>query len=89
MLGENGTQLDGSKTTGQNGETERVDVENPAPGDVHYHEPNDTKWRYDVDSGQLVDPNNGTPAPPRVQKIIEEKWFQKAIEKALKILVQR
>lgn len=32
MLGENGTQIGGSKTTGQNGPTERVDVENPAPG---------------------------------------------------------
>ena len=31
-VGENGTKTDGSKTTGQNGKTERVDVENLDPG---------------------------------------------------------
>ena len=90
MLGESGTQIGGSKTTGQNGETERVDVENPAPGkrpgDVHYHEPNNTKWRYDANSGKLVDPSTGEAAPPKVQKVLGEKWFRKAIEKALEIL---
>lgn len=90
MLGENGIQVSGSKTTGQNGKTERVDVENPAPGkrpgDVHYHEPNNTKWRYDMDSGKLVDPSTGELAPPIVQKVLESSWFQKAIDKAIDIL---
>lgn len=89
-VGENGTQLDGSKTTGKNGKTERVDVENPAPdkrdGDVHYHEPNNRKWRYDPDSGKLVHEKTREPAPPKVQKVLKEKWFQKAIDKALDIL---
>lgn len=43
--------MPGSKTVGQNGATERVDVENPNPGkgdgNMHYHEPNNTKWYYD------------------------------------------
>ena len=90
MLGENGTQIGGSKTTGKNGGTERVDVENPAPGerpgDLHYHESNNTKWRYDVNTGNLVDPDTGELAPSRVQKVTEETWFQNAIKKGLKIL---
>lgn len=90
MMGENGTQIRGSKTTGQNGKTERVDVENPSPGnrpgDIHYHDSGNTKWRYDIDSGKLVDPETGELAPPKVQKVLEEKWFQKAIEKASNIL---
>lgn len=32
--------------------TERIDIENPAPGErpgqIHYHEPNNTKWYLDV-----------------------------------------
>lgn len=32
MVGENGTKTNGSKTTGKNGKTERVDVENLDPG---------------------------------------------------------
>lgn len=90
MIGENGTQTRGSKTTGQNGETERVDVENPAPGsrpgDLHYHEADNTKWRYDIDSGKLISPDTGEVAPNKVQKVMEQKWFQNAIEKGLKIL---
>ena len=90
MLGENGTKVGKSITTGSNGPTERVDVENPAPGEregnVHYHEPNNTKWRYDVESGQLVNPKSGNPAPPRVQRVLKQDWFQKAIGKALNIL---
>ena len=92
MLGENGTQTRGSLTTGRNVRKERVDVENHAPGkfegDVHYHEPDNTKWRYDVNLKKLVnpDPDNGELAPPRVQKVLKEEWFQKALKKALKIL---
>ena len=90
MLGESGTQVRGSKTTGQNGKTERVDVENPAPGkrpaDLHYHDPSNNKWRYDVGSGNLINPKTGELAPPKVQKVTGESWFQRAIEKGLQIL---
>lgn len=51
-LGKNGTQFE-SKTTWQNGKTERIDVKNPAsgerPGQIHYHEPNNTKWYFDIE----------------------------------------
>ena len=89
MLGENGTRTD-SITTGRNMKKERVDVENHAPGkmegDVHYHEPDNTKWRYDVKLKKLVRPKTEELAPPRVQKVLKEVWFQKALKKALKIL---
>jgi hypothetical protein len=89
-FGESGTQLAGSKTTGRNGKTERVDVENPAPGkrdgDVHYHDSTNVKWRYDHESGKLIHPVTHKPAPPKVQKVTTEKWFQKALDKALTVL---
>ncbi len=90
MLGEGGTQVRGSKTTGKNGSTERVDVENPAPGkragDVHYHDANNVKWRYDVRQGKLFNSDTGELAPPSIQKVMNEGWFKKAIVKALSIL---
>ena len=53
MLGENGTQVS-SKTIWKNGKTERIDVENPAPGErpgqVHYHDSNNNKYYYDMDN---------------------------------------
>ena len=91
MLGENGTQIGGSKTTGKNGSTERVDVENPnpgvRPGDLHYHESNNIKWRYNVNTGNLVDPDTGELAPPSVQKVMKETWFQKAIKNIRRIIM--
>lgn len=90
MLGENGTQISGSKTTGKNGSTERVDVENPAPGkrpgDVHYHDSTNYKWRYDFGSKTLVDSATGEIAPPHIREVMNEIWFQRALEKALRIL---
>ena len=90
MLGENGTRIDGSITTGRNVKKERVDVENPVPGrgegNVHYHEPDNTKWMYDVKLKKLVHRKTKELAPPRVQKVLKEEWFQKALKKALKIL---
>lgn len=90
LLGENGTQTKGSKTTGKNGKTERVDVENQVSGkregDVHYHEPDNTKWRYDVKSGKFVNPENKELASPKIQSVLQKEWFRKAIKKALEIL---
>lgn len=90
LLGENGTQLDGSITTGRNIGRERVDVENPAhgsrAGDIHYHEPDNTKWRYDPVTGNLVSIETKEIAPPRVRKVLKEDWFKKAIKKGLNIL---
>ena len=51
MIGEHGVQTS-SKTTWKNGKTERIDVENPAPGErpgqIHYHDPDNTKWYYNI-----------------------------------------
>ena len=90
MIGQNGTKTNGSKTTGKNGKVERVDVENMAPGqrpgDVHYHSETGQKWRYDIKIQKLVDPDSGALAPPAVQRVLNNSWFQKAIKKALEIL---
>ena len=89
MLGAKGTQVS-SKTTWQNGKTERIDVENPAPGErpgqVHYHDPNNNKYYYDIDNNTFYDQKTGELAPKGIQKLLKDKEFMKGIKKALQIL---
>ncbi|NRT35271.1 hypothetical protein BJV38_002143 [Clostridium beijerinckii] len=89
MLGENGTQV-ASETTWQNGKTERIDVENPSPGkrpgQIHYHEPNNTKWYFDIIKKVFYDPKTGQLAPKKIQKLLDNDDFIKGINKALKLL---
>ncbi len=89
MLGANGTQVS-SKTTWQNGKTERIDVENPSPGQragqVHYHDANNNKYCYDIDNNKFYDQRTGKLAPPNIQKLLKDKDFMNGIKKALKIL---
>lgn len=54
-------------------------------GDLHYHEPNDTKWRYDIENDKLTNPATGESAPPRIEKVQSEKWFLDAIAKGKKV----
>ena len=88
IVGENGTAIPGSKTTGQVGKTERIDVENPLgqDGNIHYHEPNGTKWYYNIKEKILFNEKDMTTAPPKIQRVLQLEWAKKAIEKALKIL---
>ncbi|WP_297422746.1 hypothetical protein [Clostridium sp.] len=87
--GKNGTQV-ASETTSQNGKTERIDVENPSPGkrrgQIHYHEPNDTKWYFDIIKKVFYDPKTGQLAPNKIQKLLNNDDFIKGINKALKLL---
>lgn len=89
MLGENGTQFE-SKTVWQKGKTERIDVENPAPGErpgqIHYHEADNTKWYFDVDEKLFYNQKTGELAPKRIQDLLKDKDVIKAINKALKFL---
>jgi len=81
-----------SQTKWQNGKTERVDVENPnpgkRPGDVHYHDSNNTKYRFNPETKKLYN-ENGNLAPNKVQKVLENKEVQKAIDKALDVLGEK
>jgi hypothetical protein len=89
ILGKNGAQFE-SKTTWQNGKTERIDVENPSPGErsgqIHYHEPDNTKWYFDVEEKQFYNQKTGELAPNRIQKLLKDKDVINAINKALKFL---
>lgn len=89
MFGENGTQFE-SKTTWKNGKTERIDIENPAPGErpgqIHYHEPNNTKWYLDVNEMKFYNQKTGEIAPKSIQKILKNKDVINAINKGLKFL---
>ncbi len=89
MIGERGTQVF-SKTIWKNGRTERIDVENPNPGNrpgqIHYHDSKNHKYRYDMEKNIFFDENTGELAPNRVQNLLNDKDFLNAINKGLKIL---
>lgn len=89
ILGKNGTQFE-SKTIWQNGKTERIDVENPAPrerpGQIHYHEPNNTKWYLDIEEKQFYNQKTGELAPKKIQKLLKDNDVINAINKGLKFL---
>lgn len=57
MLGAKGTQVS-SKTTWKKGKTERIDIENPAPGkrpgQIHYHDSKNNKYYYDIDNNVFI-----------------------------------
>lgn len=89
ILGKNGAQFD-SKTTWQNGKTERIDVENPSPGErpgqIHYHESDNTKWNFDIEEKQFYNQKTGELAPNKIQKLLEDKDVINAINEELKFL---
>ena len=88
-IGENGTQVT-SKTTWQNGPTERIDVENPAPGvrdgNIHYHDSNNSKYLYDMLNNQFINNETGELAPNSIQKLLGNSSIQRGIEKGKRIL---
>jgi RHS repeat-associated protein len=89
VYGQNGTQVS-SKTVWQNGKTERIDVENPAPGQrpgqIHYHDAKNNKWYYDSVEKTFYNQKTGELAPKKIQKLLNNSDFQKAIKKGLDIL---
>lgn len=89
MCGENGTQVT-SKTVWKNGKTERIDVENPnpgiRPGDIHYHETNNTKWRFNINDNTFINSKTLELAPNKIQKLLQNPEIQNGINKGLKIL---
>ena len=86
-IGTNGVKTI-STSIWKNGKTERIDVENPNPGkrngQIHYHEPNNTKWIYDIFTNKFYNSSTGEVAPPRIQKILKNDKIKKAIDKGVK-----
>ena len=87
--GKNGTQFT-SKTTWSKGKTERIDVENPSPGNcpgqIHYHDTNNKKYTYNIADGKFYDYDTGELASNRIQKLLDDKSFMSGINKAKKYL---
>ena len=91
MLGQHGPQFS-SKTVWQGGNA-RLDVENPAPGrrsgQIHLQESGvkGHKWYYNPETGTFM-PEKGTGILPPgwVERLLKDKDFLAAIEKALKYL---
>ena len=84
MIGENGQQTPSQTTWNGKGGTERLDVENPSPGNragqIHYHDPQNGKHMFDFVTRQFQNPTN------RLKQLLSDKNFLRGLEKAYKIL---
>ncbi len=80
MLGANGVQTS-SKTIWKGAGKERIDVENPAPGQragqLHYQDNKDNKYLYDPKTDSFPD------APKSVNSLLNDPSFRKAINKGM------
>jgi filamentous hemagglutinin len=80
MLGENGPQI-ASKTIWKGDGSERIDVENPnpgqRPGQIHYQDNQGNKYLYDPTTNSFPD------APNSVNKLLNDPSFNAAIQKGL------
>ena len=87
-IGTNGTQVT-SKTVWKGKGKERVDVENPNPGErdgnIHYHDKNNKKYYYDSEKGEFFErlPNGERgKAPKAIQDKLTNDEFIEALDKA-------
>ncbi|WP_028229481.1 hemagglutinin repeat-containing protein, partial [Paraburkholderia ferrariae] len=80
MLGANGPQV-ASKTLWKGDGSERIDVENPnpgqRPGQIHYQDNQGNKYLYDPSTNSFPD------APNSVNKLLNDPSFSAAIQKGL------
>ena len=80
MLGADGAQF-ASKTVWKGDGKERIDVENPnpgqRPGQIHYQDNQGNKYLYDPSTNSFPD------APNSVNKLLNDPGFSAAIEKGL------
>ena len=90
MLGQNGVQTS-SKTIWKGVGKERIDVENPnpgqRPGQVHYQDNKNNKYYYDPNNNSFYSfdaAKNRVPAPSSVNKLLDDPKFKQAIDKGMK-----
>jgi filamentous hemagglutinin len=80
MLGENGVQV-ASKTLWKGAGSERIDVENPnpgqRPGQIHYQDNDGNKYLYNPASKSFPD------APKSVNRLLDNSGFSNAIQKGM------
>jgi toxin YxiD len=95
MLGQDGTQFEAKTMWGDKNSPARVDVENfdpgGRPGTLHYQNENGEKFQFNVNDSKFYQYNSVTKeydvlAPKKVNKLLEIKAIQKAIDKGLKYL---
>jgi filamentous hemagglutinin len=90
MLGANGVKVP-SKTIWKGEGKERIDVENPnpgqRPGQVHYQDNKNNKYYYNPNGNDFYSfdaSKNKIPAPSSVNKLLEDPKFKQAIDKGMK-----
>lgn len=80
MLGQNGVQT-ASKTIWKGTGKERIDVENPnpgqRPGQLHYQDNKGNKYIYDPQTNSFPD------APKSVNNLLKDPSFKKSIDKGM------
>ena len=89
MLGENGVRVN-SKTIWKGKGKERIDVENPKPGQrpgqIHYQDNQNNKYYYDPSNNSFYSfdsSKNKVPAPSSVNKLLDDPNFKRAIDKGM------
>ncbi|MBT0728327.1 hypothetical protein HGT73_13310 [Rosenbergiella australiborealis] len=90
MLGSNGVKVP-SKTIWKGVGKERIDVENPnpgqRPGQVHYQDNKNNKYYYDPRNNNFYifdSTKNKVPAPSSINKLLDDPKFKQAIDKGMK-----
>jgi filamentous hemagglutinin len=90
MLGANGVKVP-SKTIWKGEGKERIDVENPnpgqRPGQVHYQDNKNNKYYYDPNNNSFYSfgtSKDRIPAPSSVNKLLDDPKFRQAIDKGMK-----
>ena len=84
-IGQNGTQTQSKTVWRGRGEHERLDVENPSPGNrdgqIHYHDQNNKRYMYNFETKQF---ENATSRLKRL--LVSDKSFVRGFQRALKYL---
>ncbi|WPM84938.1 hypothetical protein QNH14_22415 [Apirhabdus apintestini] len=90
MLGANGVKVP-SKTIWKGEGKERIDVENPnpgqRPGQVHYQDNKNNKYYYDPNNNNFYSfdsSKNKVPAPSTINKLLDDPKFKQAIDKGMR-----
>ena len=94
LLGADGAQFHSITVWKKKGSKARLDVENPNPGqragNIHYQDENNIKYLFDVEKNKFFGKNKETGEfdieVPKVDDLLKDETFNKAIDKALKYL---
>ena len=98
FVGSKGTQLNSKSIWNSKNSSARIDVENPNPGQragsLHYQDENNVKFQYNVNDKKFYGESKTETgvfdvAAPKVDKLMNNKDFNKAVDKGLRFLGEK